>query len=51
MNSYCTDDWPAMPPILLDEIYLADALEFAKMLPSGYLNAIITSPPYWGLRD
>lgn len=33
------------------ELYLGDWLELAKTLPSESVQTIITSPPYYGLRD
>ena len=35
----------------LNKIYQGDALELLKKLPKNSINCIITSPPYWGLRD
>lgn len=32
-------------------IYCGDSLEVLKTLPSESVNCVITSPPYWGLRD
>lgn len=32
-------------------LYLGDCIESAKKLPSESVHTIITSPPYWGLRD
>ncbi len=32
-------------------VYLGDALEALKTLPSNSVSSCITSPPYWGLRD
>ncbi len=32
-------------------IYIGDALEVLKELPSDYVQTVVTSPPYWGLRD
>lgn len=32
-------------------IYHGDVLEVLKRLPDNLVNAVITSPPYWGLRD
>jgi DNA modification methylase len=32
-------------------LYLGDALEVARDLPSGAADCIVTSPPYYGLRD
>lgn len=32
-------------------LHLGDALEIARTLPNGFANCIVTSPPYFGLRD
>lgn len=32
-------------------LHLGDALEVARELPSGSVDCIVTSPPYFGLRD
>lgn len=32
-------------------LYLGDALSVLKSLPNSSVQAAITSPPYWGLRD
>lgn len=40
-----------MTEIQRNHIYTGDALEVAKMLPDGSIHCIITSPPYYGLRD
>lgn len=32
-------------------IYNGDSLQILKQLPSEIIQTIITSPPYWGLRD
>lgn len=32
-------------------VLLGDCIESMRMLPDGYFNACITSPPYYGLRD
>jgi DNA modification methylase len=42
--------------MMLDENYLdrvvqADALEYLQALPDDSINCIVTSPPYFGLRD
>ena len=34
-----------------NHIHCGDVLDWAKGLPDGVAHAIITSPPYWGLRD
>lgn len=35
----------------LNTIYQGDALEVLKTWPSDFVDCVITSPPYWGLRD
>jgi DNA modification methylase len=35
----------------LNTIVQADALEYLQSLPSDSVHCMITSPPYWGLRD
>lgn len=35
----------------LNKIYQGDALEVLKTFESESVNCIITSPPYFGLRD
>lgn len=35
----------------LNKIYQGHCLEILKKLPSEKVNTVITSPPYWGLRD
>lgn len=46
---------PVPPPIvLLDgrvEIHVGDVMERLKALPDDSVDCIVTSPPYWGLRD
>jgi len=32
-------------------LYLGDVLGVLQWLPSGSVHCVITSPPYWGLRD
>lgn len=52
--------WPpplALPSLtpstasLIDRVHCADALDFLRRLPSNFVNCIVTSPPYFGLRD
>lgn len=31
--------------------YIGDALTFARLLPDESVNCVVTSPPYYGLRD
>lgn len=35
----------------LNQIYCCDTLEFLKNLPEDCIDLVMTSPPYWGLRD
>jgi len=35
----------------LNKIYLGDALGTLKMLPAESVDCVVTSPPYWALRD
>lgn len=35
----------------LDRIYLGDCLATMKTWPDAFVNCVVTSPPYWGLRD
>jgi DNA modification methylase len=32
-------------------LYLGDAQDILKELPADSVHCVITSPPYWGLRD
>lgn len=36
---------------LVDTVQCADALDYLRGLPSNFVNCIVTSPPYYGLRD
>lgn len=40
-----------MNELPLNQIVRADALEFMKTLPDQSVNCVVTSPPYYGLRD
>lgn len=35
----------------LDYVHQCDALSLLRALPSGYVDCVVTSPPYWNLRD
>jgi DNA modification methylase len=37
--------------VKINEILLGDIREIAPTLPTGSVNCIVTSPPYWGLRS
>lgn len=34
-----------------NHIYQGDALEILRTWPDEFVQCVITSPPYWGLRD
>ena len=34
-----------------NKIYCGHALEILKTFPDECVNCVVTSPPYWGLRD
>ena len=33
------------------QIYQGDSLDILKVLPAESVQCVVTSPPYWGLRD
>ena len=33
------------------KIFIGDVLEQFKNIPDGSVDTIVSSPPYWGLRD
>ncbi|GAI15145.1 unnamed protein product, partial [marine sediment metagenome] len=35
----------------INKIYKGDALTILKTFPDEFVNCVITSPPYWALRD
>jgi hypothetical protein len=35
----------------INSVICCDALEGLKMLPDEYVDCVVTSPPYYGLRD
>jgi DNA modification methylase len=35
----------------VSEVLLGEAREVLRSLPAGSVHAVVTSPPYWGLRD
>ena len=35
----------------LNRVYLGDAIEIIKTLPDESVDCVVTSPPYFGLRD
>lgn len=42
---------PEYMPSQLNTIHHTDALAHLRALPDGYVNCIVTSPPYYNLRD
>ena len=42
-NIFYEDDW--------SQIYLGDCIDILKGLPDNSVQCVVTSPPYWGLRD
>lgn len=44
--------WSSKGAIMeLNKIYQGHCLDVLKTLPSESINTVVTSPPYWGLRD
>ena len=35
----------------ISRLYYGDTREVSKSLPSESVHCVVTSPPYWGLRD
>ena len=35
----------------INKIHQGDVMEILKQMPSEFVDMVITSPPYWGLRD
>ena len=35
----------------IDKIHCTDALKGLKLLPKESVNCVVTSPPYWSVRD
>ena len=35
----------------MSTIFQGDALEVLRTLPDESVHCVVTSPPYWGLRD
>ncbi len=42
---------PDRAPLTDSVLYEGDALQVLPHLPSGSVQCVVTSPPYWGLRD
>jgi DNA modification methylase len=37
--------------VLLDKVHYGDCLAIMREMPSESVDLVLTSPPYWGLRD
>ena len=35
----------------INKVYLGDSLEIIKNFPDESIDCVVTSPPYYGLRD
>lgn len=35
----------------LNKIYVGDCLDIMRAWPAAFVHTVVTSPPYWGLRD
>jgi site-specific DNA-methyltransferase (adenine-specific)/site-specific DNA-methyltransferase (cytosine-N4-specific) len=46
-----SNEQPRASPDNLCEIIVDDAREVLPRFPDGHFQAVVTSPPYWGLRD
>ena len=44
-------DKPALLPLRGSVLFEGDALQVLQRLPSDSVQCVVTSPPYWGLRD
>lgn len=53
MTDYMSDDWPSAPPMseLVNRVHCMQASELLAMLPDNSVDCVVTSPPYFGLRD
>lgn len=38
-------------PLQLNHVYQGDVMQVLGTFPSGSVQTVVTSPPYWGLRD
>jgi hypothetical protein len=47
--------WSGFPPSFYasprSRLYLGDVYDSLRLLPSRSIHCVVTSPPYWGLRD
>ena len=37
--------------MMINKIHQGDVLEVLKKMPNDLVDCVMTSPPYWGLRD
>jgi site-specific DNA-methyltransferase (adenine-specific) len=42
---------PGLLPLQGSTLFEGDALTVIRRLPSNSVRCVVTSPPYWGLRD
>jgi site-specific DNA-methyltransferase (cytosine-N4-specific) len=42
---------PDRPIVVESTIFEGDALRVLNLLPAGSVHCVVTSPPYWGMRD
>jgi len=50
-NNYCMREGVRHTMIEINKIIQGDTLEVLKTMPDESIDSIITSPPYWALRD
>ncbi|MEI8388271.1 MAG: site-specific DNA-methyltransferase [bacterium] len=36
---------------IINEVMMGDSLNVLRKIPDSYVDCVVTSPPYWGLRD
>jgi len=42
---------PKPPPTIVNQIIFGDAKHILRKLPDESIDCVVTSPPYWALRD
>ncbi|HED38216.1 MAG TPA: hypothetical protein ENI76_08225, partial [Ignavibacteria bacterium] len=50
-NSILNNDSISLPKNLVPLILIGDVYECLKKIPSKSISVVVTSPPYWNLRD
>ncbi len=51
MSKGIAKEIPLLDENWINRIHVGDSLEILKKLPDNCVNCVVTSPPYWGLRD